>query len=169
MNMTQKIKVGDYVKVIDESGNYAYSGMLGKVLCVEKVFTSVNGLDIIVCEGFIGAGMYSFYFELVAPPKADKTFTLELTEDEVNTVYSLMGRVLGGVENSPRKHSNSVFYKIADILHIDASTLVETGLLDGKIRFKDYPVVKTPQQLKIEELENTIKEAQKKLEELKGL
>lgn len=59
--------------------------------------------------------------------------------------------------------------KIKSILNTTSYNLLENNLINCTVIFDDYPVTKTPQQLKIEELENTINEAQKQLQELKGL
>ena len=99
----------------------------------------------------------------------ENLYQIVLTEDEINTLYVLTGNSAGDCDNSPRKHSTAVYQKIKDILGIRMYELVEQKLFIGAIRFNNYPVTKTPQQLKIEELEKTINEAQKQLQELKGL
>ena len=97
------------------------------------------------------------------------SYQIVLTEDEINTVYVLTGSTGGDIENSPRKHATSVYHKIRNMLNTKSYDLVEHDLCVCEIRFNNYPVTKTPQQLKIEELEKTINEAQKQLEELKGM
>lgn len=97
------------------------------------------------------------------------SYQIVLTEDEINTVYVLTGNISGNAEHSPRKHTTAVYQKIRGILNTKSYELVENDLFVGEIIFNNYPVTKTPQQLKIEELEATINEAQKQLEELKGL
>lgn len=96
------------------------------------------------------------------------SYQIVLTEDEINTVYVLTGNVCGSSSSSPRKHSDTVYQKIRGMLGTKSFELVEHELCVGETRFNDYSV-KTPQQLKIEELEATINEAQRKLQELKGL
>lgn len=96
------------------------------------------------------------------------SYQIVLTEDEANTLYVLTSCVWGDVERSPRKHCDSVYYKLKNMLGGKSNDLEERKLLTTEVNFKNYPT-KTPQQLKIEELENTINEAQKQLQELKGL
>lgn len=97
------------------------------------------------------------------------SYQIVLTEDEINTVYVLTGNVTGSCSNSPRMHCDTVYDKIKSILNTKSYELVESKLMDCTANFDDYPVTKTPQQLKIEELEATINEAQRQLQELKGL
>lgn len=97
------------------------------------------------------------------------SYQIILTEDEINTVFVLTGNVTGSSSNSPRMHCDTIYDKIKSILNTKSYNLVENNLVDCTVNFNDYPVTKTPQQLKIEELENTINEAQKQLQELKGL
>ena len=105
------------------------------------------------------------------------SYQIVLTGEEVSVLIVLSGSVIGGWKNNPKEHTNSAHWKLRNVFGIkDCSELQEYSLTTDYIRFKDYPVTKTPQQLKIEELEKTIasasdtvKEAQKQLEELKGL
>lgn len=107
-----------------------------------------------------------------------KKYTLELSHEELVTIRVLVGSVLGSSLHSPRKHADSIYNRACGILGSnDPEDLIEYRLLEGRtIKFDDYPETKTPQQLKIEELEKTINEAQKQLvdanqqlEELKGM
>ena len=98
------------------------------------------------------------------------SYQIVLTEEEVSVLIILTGSVIGDWKNSPKEHSNSAHWKLRNVLGVkDCSVLQEYNMTTDYIRFKDYPVTKTPQQLKIEELENTINEAQKQLQELLGL
>lgn len=104
------------------------------------------------------------------------SYQIILSEDEANTLYVLTGSVCGNATLSPRKHCSTVYYRLHGMLIGSSSEFPERKLLSQGAHFSNYPVTKTPQQLKIEELENTIKEAQKQLvdanqqlEELKGL
>jgi len=102
------------------------------------------------------------------------TYNITLTEDEARTLLVITGSVLGSENRSPRKHTSSVYGKLNKLLDYDCG-IPESNLFgvysDGQgqyITFKEYPQ-KTPQQLKIEDLEQSIANAQKQLEELKGL
>ena len=97
------------------------------------------------------------------------SYQIVLTEDEINTIYVLTGNIAGSCSNSPRMHCDTVYDKIKSILNTKSYNLVENNLMDCTVNFADYPATKTPQQLKIEELEKTINGAQKQLQELKGL
>ena len=97
------------------------------------------------------------------------SYQIVLTQEEANTLLVLTGNVSGSREHSPRKHANSVYKRLADMIGTYGYLTQEGKLLSTTADFNDYPVTKTPQQLKIEELEATINEAQKQLEELKGL
>lgn len=105
------------------------------------------------------------------------SYQIVLTQEEVSVLIILSGSVIGGLENNPKEHTNSAHWKLRNVFGIkDCSELQEYNMTTDYIRFKDYPVTKTPQQIKIEELEKTIKEAQKQLvdanqqlEELKGM
>lgn len=97
------------------------------------------------------------------------SYQIVLTQDEIDTLYVLTGNTSGNAEHSPRKHATAMYEKIKGILNTKSYELVEHDLFVGEISFNNYPVTKTPQQLKIEELEATINEAQKQLEELKGM
>lgn len=101
------------------------------------------------------------------------SYQIVLTEDEMSVLVIISGSVIGKSENNPREHAASAHFKLRNVLGIkDCSKLREYNMTtrnNSYIEFKDYPVTKTPQQLKIEELEKTINEAQKQLEELKGL
>lgn len=97
------------------------------------------------------------------------SYQIVLTEDEINTIYVLTGNVFGSCSNSPRMHCDTVHRKISKMLGTNSYELAESALMQCEVAFDNYPVTKTPQQLKIEELENTINEAQKQLQELKGL
>ena len=98
------------------------------------------------------------------------SYQIVLTEEEISVLIVLSGSVIGGWNNNPKEHSNSAHWKLRNVFGIkDCSELQEYRMTTDYIRFKNYPATKTPQQLKIEELEVTIKEAQKQLEELKGL
>lgn len=103
-------------------------------------------------------------------------YTLELSHEELVTIRVLSGSVLGSSLHSPRKHADSIYKKACGILgSYDPDDLIEYKLLRGRtIEFDKYP--KSAKQLKIEELEATINEAQKQLvdanqqlQELKGL
>ncbi len=97
------------------------------------------------------------------------SYQIVLTEEEANTLLVLTGNVSGSREHSPRKHADIVYKRLVDIIGTYGYLTLEGKLLNTTADFNDYPVTKTPQQLKIEELEATINEAQKQLEELKGL
>ena len=97
------------------------------------------------------------------------SYQIVLTADEINTVYVLTGNVTGSCSKSPRMHCDTIYDKIKSILGTKSYEMVENNLMDCTVNFDDYPVTKTPQQLKIEELEATINEAQRQLQELKGL
>ena len=96
---------------------------------------------------------------------------LELSDDEARVLYAITGVFNGCVHNSPRKHTDAIYHRLNAHFGQNSLNMVERQLLPMAldIRFQNYPVTKTPQQLKIEELENTINEAQKQLQELKGL
>lgn len=96
---------------------------------------------------------------------------LELTEDEARTLYVVTGVFNGSPSNSPRKHTEAIYNNLFGYFRKRSYDMPERELLpvQCELMFRNYPVTKTPQQLKIEELEKTINEAQKQLEELKGL
>ena len=98
-----------------------------------------------------------------------KNYILELTQKQAETLYVLVGNVSGSGNNSPRKQTDEMYRALKRLLNTNSFDLPEYKLLSEIIHFDDYPETKTPQQLKIEELEKTIKEAQKQLEELKGM
>ena len=101
------------------------------------------------------------------------SYQIVLTEDEMSVLVIISGSVIGKSENNPREHASSAHFKLRKTLGVrDCTELREYNMTtrnNSYIEFKDYPITKTPQQLKIEELENTINEAQKQLQELKGL
>lgn len=101
------------------------------------------------------------------------SYQIVLTEDEMSVLVIISGSVLGNDKNNPKQHATSAHLKLRNLLGIkDCSELREyymTTRNNSYIEFEDYPATKTPQQLKIEELEATINEAQKQLQELKGL
>ena len=97
-------------------------------------------------------------------------YQIVLTEDEMSVLVIISGSVLGNNKNNPREHATSAHFKLKKTLGVrDCTELREYNMTTSYIEFKDYPVTKTPQQLKIEELEATINEAQRQLQELKGL
>ena len=104
-------------------------------------------------------------------------YVLELSEEEARTLLVLTGKVGGCPDNSPRKHTSSVFNRLYDILGIGIVSTHEWWLFSIQsesysssfIEFKDYPSTKTPRQLKIEELEESITKAQEQLQQLKEI
>lgn len=96
---------------------------------------------------------------------------LELTEDQARTLYVVTGVFNGSPTNSPRKHTEAIYNNLYRYFGERSYNMPERELLPSQceLTFSNYPTVKTPQQLKIEELEATINEAQKQLQELKGL
>lgn len=104
-----------------------------------------------------------------------KNYTLELTQKQAETLFVLVGNVSGCGISSPRKQTDEVYRALKRQLNTNSFDLPEYKLLSEIIHFDDYTKIKTPQQLKIEELEATINEAQKQLfdanqqlQELKG-
>jgi len=99
-----------------------------------------------------------------------KSYNITLSRDEFITMRVLAGAVCGDDKLSPRKHTTAIFNKMCEILGTRSmKQFVEYELLNGRsINFDNYPT-KSPQELKIEELEKTIGEAQKQLQELKGM
>ena len=97
------------------------------------------------------------------------SYQIVLTQEEANTLLVLTGKVTGSNSDSPRKHADSVYQRLHDMLGMYGFDTQEGKLTESLFEFENYPEIKTPQQLKIEELEATINEAQKQLEELKGM
>lgn len=97
------------------------------------------------------------------------SYQIVLTQDEISVMLLLAGNVMGCPSKSPRKHCDVIYEKIKQIIGKTAYEIPERDLLKADTIFSNYPATKTPHQLKIEELEKTIKEAEKQLEELKGL
>lgn len=113
------------------------------------------------------------YFKIVAED-ADKNtnqdITLTLTKEEARTLLTLLMKV-GGTMRSPRKHAESLLKKLNIGMTWDEyNQLPEKKLLcikDQGFFFNDYPEEKSPKQLKIEELQDTIEEMKKQVEQLK--
>jgi hypothetical protein len=101
------------------------------------------------------------------------SYQIVLTEEEMSVLVIISGSILGNDKNNPKEHATSAHFKLRNVLGIkDCSELREYNMAtrnNSYIEFNDYLVVKTPQQLKIEELEKTINEVQKQLQELKGV
>lgn len=97
------------------------------------------------------------------------SYQMVLTEDETHTMMLLAANGVWIFDHSPRKHCDAIYSKLKQLTGKTVCDLPEFNLMIGEVSFLRYPVTKTPQQLKIEELEATINEAQKQLEELKGI
>jgi len=105
------------------------------------------------------------------------TYILNLSEEEKDALVCVLQFVGGCPENSPRRFIRSICAKLNHVAVFNEKCSegykrpryfkeVENK---SSIIFNDFPASKTPQQLRIDKLEKTIKEAQKQLEELKGM
>jgi hypothetical protein len=119
-------------------------------------------------------GAFSFYhksyFEIVEENK-NQDITISLTKEEVNTLTVVFNYVDGSVFKSPCKHVDNILKKLNNSMSYETyDSLPERKLLmitDNCIFFNDYPEEKSPKQLKIEELQDTIEEMKKQVEQLK--
>lgn len=80
-------------------------------------------------------------------PQPPKTYTVELTQQEIEALYVVLRRVGGPIPGSARKHCETAYGKFSDLLPdgraqtlMDASAFLNGGaesrLLEGRIRFK---------------------------------
>lgn len=143
---------------------------IGAALTVGKEYDVTKETEIyyyMVDDAGKVTGFYKDHFEPI------NTYSLTLSEDEMSVLVIISGSVLGNDKNNPREHATSAHFKLRNALGVrDCTELREYNMTtrnNSYIEFKDYPATKTPQQLKIEELEATINEAQRQLQELKGL
>jgi len=99
-------------------------------------------------------------------------YTLELSHEELVTIRVLSGSVLGHDTLSPRKHNNSIYRKLCDILgSYDTDDLIEYELLRGRtIEFDNYPIQEEPTKNSLQlKAEIDFSDAKKDIEELTEL
>ena len=82
-------------------------------------------------------------------PVPEQRYTFTFTADETNTLISILRRVGGPIEKSPRKHASDVLDSLVRAMprHTDRTDLIEDG--KQSIYFKSYPVVKIVKKIKV--------------------
>jgi len=147
MSKYREFKVGDLVRVIDESGSArVYKGLLGQCFTVTSVRPSNGGRDMIRTTASGESGMLDYRFEL-----ADTTTERQALSDAIALVQEYK---IGVNVSDDRVWSYRVFG------HSNNRTVVE--LLD-----KLYPPAKTTDQLEIEEVEGKLRVLADQLAKLK--
>ena len=77
----------------------------------------------------------------LALERQEEKYALELTRSELNALLAIMGSVSGSPTDSPRKHSDSAYYKLVRISEENGFCHEHDkflDLLDGSLSFRDH-------------------------------
>lgn len=63
---------------------------------------------------------------------------LELTYEEAQAVFAVVGKVSGPTKTSPREYTSNVYYALSNLLNTATGDSDYQGLLFGNLTFNDF-------------------------------